>query len=133
MNIFVRIDRGFTRTFLSKNSFESPKCRYLDQLGMAAVHNTRVYCRQTLIGGFYGLLNKTTFVPTPDYYSALLWHRLMGDGVLSVDSNASPFLRVYAHCAKDRVREPFTHSDVPFPYMFVARSPLNKLLRFSPV
>lgn len=79
---------------------------------MAAKYNTRVYCRQTLIGGFYGLLNKTTFVPIPDYYSALLWHRLMGDGVLSVDSNTSSFLRVYAHCAKERVRAlyPFPHS-----------------------
>ncbi|KAL8465206.1 hypothetical protein ACS0TY_034636 [Phlomoides rotata] len=87
--------RGISNTFV--NSFW-----YLDQLGMAAKHNTKVYCRQTLIGGFYGLLNKTTFVPNPDYYSALLWHRLMGKGVLAVNSNASPYLRVYAHCAKER-------------------------------
>ncbi|KAJ0527591.1 putative glycosidase [Helianthus annuus] len=41
---------------------------YLDQLGMAAKYHTKVYCRQTLIGGNYGLLNKTTFMPNPDYY-----------------------------------------------------------------
>ncbi|KAH6797280.1 glucuronidase 2 [Perilla frutescens var. hirtella] len=87
--------RGISNAFV--NSFW-----YLDQLGMAAKYNTRVYCRQTLIGGFYGLLNKTTFVPSPDYYSALLWHRLMGKGVLAVNSYASPYLRVYAHCAKER-------------------------------
>lgn len=87
--------RGISNAFV--NSFW-----YLDQLGMAAKFNTRVYCRQTLIGGFYGLLNKTTFVPSPDYYSALLWHRLMGRGVLAVNSNASLLLRVYAHCAKQR-------------------------------
>ncbi|CAK9148006.1 unnamed protein product [Ilex paraguariensis] len=75
---------------------------YLDQLGMAAKYNTKVYCRQTLIGGNYALLNKTTFVPNPDYYSSLLWHRLMGKGVLAVDSNASPYLRFYAHCSKGR-------------------------------
>ncbi|XP_073123196.1 heparanase-like protein 2 [Henckelia pumila] len=75
---------------------------YLDQLGMAAKYNTKVYCRQTLIGGFYGLLNKTTFIPNPDYYSALLWHRLMGKGVLAVNSHASPHLRAYAHCSKER-------------------------------
>lgn len=75
---------------------------YLDQLGMASKYNTKVYCRQTLIGGNYGLLNTTTFVPNPDYYSALLWDRLMGKGVLSVDSKASPYLRVYAHCSKRR-------------------------------
>lgn len=75
---------------------------YLDQLGMASRYNTKVYCRQTLVGGHYGLLNTTTLVPNPDYYSALLWHRLMGKGVLAVGSNASPFLRSYAHCSKGR-------------------------------
>ncbi|KAJ9163557.1 hypothetical protein P3X46_023209 [Hevea brasiliensis] len=75
---------------------------YLDQLGMAAKYHTKVYCRQTLIGGNYGLLNTTTFVPNPDYYSALLWHRLMGKGVLAVGSDASPHLRAYAHCSKGR-------------------------------
>ncbi|XP_021616033.1 heparanase-like protein 1 isoform X3 [Manihot esculenta] len=75
---------------------------YLDQLGMAAKYHTKVYCRQTLIGGNYGLLNATTFIPNPDYYSALLWHRLMGKGVLAVGSDASPYLRAYAHCSKGR-------------------------------
>ncbi|CAN0918175.1 Heparanase-like protein 3 [Linum grandiflorum] len=41
---------------------------YLDQLGLAAVHDTKTYCRQSLIGGNYGLLNTTTYVPNPDYY-----------------------------------------------------------------
>ncbi|VVA34923.1 PREDICTED: heparanase [Prunus dulcis] len=75
---------------------------YLDQLGMSAKYNTRVYCRQSLVGGNYGLLNRTSFVPNPDYYSALLWHRLMGQGVLAVNSNASADLRIYAHCARGR-------------------------------
>ncbi|KAK8684464.1 hypothetical protein V6N13_040491 [Hibiscus sabdariffa] len=75
---------------------------YLDQLGMASKYHTKVYCRQTLIGGNYGLLNATTYVPNPDYYSALLWQRLMGKVVLAVDSDASPFLRSYAHCSKGR-------------------------------
>ncbi|KAK4479403.1 hypothetical protein RD792_014916 [Penstemon davidsonii] len=75
---------------------------YLDQLGMAATYNTKIYCRQSFIGGFYGLLNVTTFVPNPDYYSALLWHRLMGKGVLAVKSYASPYLRAYGHCTKER-------------------------------
>ncbi|XLR02455.1 hypothetical protein HN51_057281 [Arachis hypogaea] len=76
---------------------------YLDQLGMASTYNTKVYCRQTLIGGNYGLINVTTFTPNPDYYSALLWHRLMGKRVLAVSSDvSSPFLRTYAHCSKDR-------------------------------
>ncbi|KAF5734673.1 putative Heparanase-2 [Tripterygium wilfordii] len=87
--------RNVSNTFV--NSFW-----YLDQLGMASKYNTKVYCRQTLIGGNYGLLSKTTLAPNPDYYSALLWHRLMGKEVLAVDSDASPFLRSYAHCSKGR-------------------------------
>ncbi|XP_051147648.1 heparanase-like protein 1 [Andrographis paniculata] len=93
--VFNNGARGISDAFI--NSFW-----YLDQLGMAARFKTKVYCRQTLIGGFYGLLNKTTFVPNPDYYSALLWHRLMGKGVLELNSYASPHLRAYAHCAKER-------------------------------
>ncbi|CAN4100391.1 unnamed protein product [Withania somnifera] len=75
---------------------------YLDQLGMAAKYHTKVYCRQTFVGGNYGLLDTTTFIPNPDFYSALLWHRLMGKGVLAVNSNASSYLRSYAHCTRDR-------------------------------
>uniref|UniRef100_A0ACD5ZFG1 Uncharacterized protein n=1 Tax=Avena sativa TaxID=4498 RepID=A0ACD5ZFG1_AVESA len=41
---------------------------YLDQLGMSAKYDTKSYCRQTLVGGNYGLLNTTTFEPNPDYY-----------------------------------------------------------------
>ncbi|KAL8254878.1 hypothetical protein R6Q59_033099 [Mikania micrantha] len=74
---------------------------YLDQLGMSAVYNTKTYCRQTLIGGNYGLLNTTTFEPNPDYYSALLWHRLMGTTVLSTNFTGSKKIRSYAHCAKE--------------------------------
>ncbi|KAI5648250.1 hypothetical protein M9H77_34255 [Catharanthus roseus] len=74
---------------------------YLDQLGMAAKYNTKVYCRQTLIGANYALLDTNSFVPNPDYYSALLWHRLMGEGVLAIES-AEPYLRSYAHCSKGR-------------------------------
>ncbi|KAK0572557.1 hypothetical protein LWI29_033445 [Acer saccharum] len=73
---------------------------YLDQLGMASAHDTKTYCRQTLIGGNYGLLNTTTFVPNPDYYSALLWHRLMGKNVLSTSFSGTKKIRSYAHCAK---------------------------------
>ncbi|KAL2534859.1 Heparanase-like protein 3 [Abeliophyllum distichum] len=73
---------------------------YLDQLGMASAFDTKTYCRQTLIGGNYGLLNTTTFVPNPDYYSALLWHRLMGTHVLSTNFSGTKKIRAYAHCAK---------------------------------
>lgn len=73
---------------------------YLDQLGMSSVYDTKTYCRQSLIGGNYGLLNTTTFVPNPDYYSALLWHRLMGRNVLSTSFSGNNKIRAYTHCAK---------------------------------
>ncbi|XP_044471151.1 heparanase-like protein 3 [Mangifera indica] len=73
---------------------------YLDQLGMASAHDTKTYCRQTLIGGNYGLLNSKTFAPNPDFYSALLWHRLMGRNVLSTSFSGTNKIRAYAHCAK---------------------------------
>ncbi|KAK8463405.1 hypothetical protein SEVIR_1G360800v4 [Setaria viridis] len=74
---------------------------YLDQLGMSSKYDTKSYCRQTLVGGNYGLLNKTTFEPNPDYYSALLWHRLMGTKVLSTTFNGTNKIRTYAHCARN--------------------------------
>ncbi|KAL0002913.1 hypothetical protein SO802_016694 [Lithocarpus litseifolius] len=77
---------------------------YLDQLGMASKFNTKAYCRQTLVGRNYGLLNTATFVHRPDYYSALLWHQLMGKGVLAVNAGDSPHLHSYAHYSKGRVR-----------------------------
>ncbi|XP_076914018.1 heparanase-like protein 3 [Bidens hawaiensis] len=73
---------------------------YLDQLGMSSIYDTKTYCRQTLIGGNYGLLNTTTFKPNPDYYSALLWHRLMGSKVLSTRFLGTKKIRAYVHCAK---------------------------------
>ncbi|XP_019452967.1 PREDICTED: heparanase-like protein 3 [Lupinus angustifolius] len=73
---------------------------YLDQLGMSAIYDTRTYCRQTLIGGNYGLLDTSTFMPNPDYYSALLWHRLMGRRVLATSFIGTKKIRAYAHCAK---------------------------------
>ncbi|XVE85775.1 hypothetical protein DITRI_Ditri17bG0118100 [Diplodiscus trichospermus] len=75
---------------------------FVDQLGMTATYNHKVHCRQALIGRNYAVLNTSTFIPNPDYYGALLWHRLMGSRVLGVTLNATPNLRVYAHCAKKK-------------------------------
>lgn len=37
------------------------------------------------------------------YYSALLWHRLMGNNVLSTSFSGTKKIRAYAHCAKHSV------------------------------
>ncbi|KAG4128135.1 hypothetical protein ERO13_D09G003200v2 [Gossypium hirsutum] len=83
---------------------------YFDQLGMASTYNHKVFCRQTLIGGNYALLDTTTFIPNPDYYGSVssqkqlrfYGHRLMGSIVLAVTQESNPNLRVYAHCAKKK-------------------------------
>ena len=57
-----------------------------------------MYCRQTLVGGNYGLLDPhRDYEPNPDFYAALLWRHTMGTEVLSVvlDDN-SPSVRAYA-------------------------------------
>ncbi|XP_006403100.2 heparanase-like protein 3 isoform X2 [Eutrema salsugineum] len=73
---------------------------YLDQLGMASIYDTKTYCRQSLIGGNYGLLNTTNFTPNPDYYSALIWRTLMGRKALFTSFSGIKKIRSYTHCAR---------------------------------
>lgn len=54
-----------------------------------------------------------------------MWHRLMGQGVLAVDSDASPFLRSYAHCSKGRVR-----AFVPLHFILIFKLLINVTLNF---
>ncbi|MFQ6630687.1 hypothetical protein Gotur_009637 [Gossypium turneri] len=78
------------------------KPQHFDQLGMVLTYNLKVFYTQTLIDGNYALLNTTTSIPNPDYYGALLWHRLMRSTVLAVTQVSNQILRVYAHCAKKK-------------------------------
>ncbi len=75
---------------------------WLDELGSQARRGQPVVVRQTLVGSDYGLLNRETLEPTPDYYNSLLWKRLMGTRVLAVRTHGeNPYLRAYAHCRAD--------------------------------
>lgn len=51
----------------------------------------------------------TTFVPNPEYYGALFWHRLMGPMVLKVATTACGGVgcgsSLYAHCLSDRPQD----------------------------
>ncbi|KAL2621503.1 hypothetical protein R1flu_001708 [Riccia fluitans] len=74
---------------------------YLDQLGTASRYNNQAFCRQTFVGGFYGILD-VNFNPNPDYYGALLWQQLMGSGVFAVDiRGGNTDVRAYAHCQRN--------------------------------
>lgn len=72
--------------------------RYLNQLGALARRGVQVHMHNTLAASDYGLLDEKTYEPRPDYWAALLWHRLMGATVLDAGSSPSPNLHIYAHC-----------------------------------
>ena len=74
---------------------------YLNALGALAQHGLAVFVRQTLSGSDYGLIDDTTLSPNPDYWAALLWHRLMGTSILAPSVRGAPArLRVYAACRR---------------------------------
>ena len=52
----------------------------------------------TLAASDYGLIDETSLKPRPNYWSAVLWRRLMGSTVL--EASAAPVANqyVYAHC-----------------------------------
>ena len=74
---------------------------WLDQLGQLARAGQPVAVRQTLSGSNYGLIDEVDLSPNPDYFTSLLWRRLMGTRVLAVEvGGGDQLLRAYAHCAR---------------------------------
>ena len=64
----------------------------LAQLGLQAMqHNT-------LAASDYGLIDRDTMTPRPNYWAAVLWRRTMGTTVLASPRSPSPALRLYAQC-----------------------------------
>ena len=76
--------------------------RYLDQLGRLAKRGVRVVAHNTLAASDYGLIDETTFLPRPNYWSALLWRTLMGSTVLNAGTSPVPAVHLYAHCLRDQ-------------------------------
>lgn len=73
--------------------------RYLDQLGRLAKKGATVSFHNTLASSEYGLLDQKTFAPRPNYWAALLWHRLMGTAVLDAGPSREG-LHLYAQCMR---------------------------------
>ena len=71
---------------------------YADQLGLLARDGVQVVMHNTLESSDYALLDENDLSPKPTYWTALLWHRLMGAVVLDPGVPADGGLRVYAHC-----------------------------------
>lgn len=75
---------------------------FADALGTMAQIGLKQFGRQTLIGGNYGLIHQDTYMPNPDYFTAVLWTRLMGTKVFSTSTPVAynDTARVYVHCSK---------------------------------
>ncbi|HEY7773586.1 MAG TPA: glycoside hydrolase [Marinagarivorans sp.] len=73
---------------------------WADQLGQGACLGQQVMIRQSLVGGDYGLLDRLTLKPRPDYWLSWLWQQLMGQTVFAV-TNPHAQLRSYCHGAPD--------------------------------
>jgi heparanase 1 len=74
--------------------------RYLNQLGLLAKRGVQVVVHNTLAASDYGVIDETTLTPRPNYWSALLWRKLMGATVLDAGS-AQPGVYLYAHCLRN--------------------------------
>ena len=72
--------------------------RYLDSHARLAQKGVRVIAHNTLAASDYGLLDEKTLAPRPNYWAALLWHRLMGTTVLKPDAAPAGPVHVYAQC-----------------------------------
>lgn len=75
--------------------------RYVNQLGLLAQRGVGVVFHNTLAASDYALIDERTLAPRPNYWTALLWNRVMGKKVLALPPSPSPELRLYAHCLKN--------------------------------
>jgi heparanase 1 len=74
--------------------------RYLNQLGALARQGIQVVIHNTLAASDYAVIDEDTLTPRPNYWSALLWRRLMGTTVLDAGPSPTPDLHVYAQCLR---------------------------------
>ena len=78
---------------------------YMNALGQLAQYDHKVFLRQTLVGGFDGLLKDKYWsdvdgvVPNVDFFNAVLFKRYMGNNVFATSSGDRE-LKVYAHCMR---------------------------------
>jgi len=92
---------GVTDTFLSTMWFANA----LGSVAKTKPVPISTFCRQTLVGGHYGLLIQDTLDPLPDFYLMRLWTHIVGNqavGPLGVKSTANTGnLLIHAFCGKN--------------------------------
>ena len=84
---------GLTNTFVSS-------LFYVNELASYAAAGIGLVSRQTFVGGDYELVNKSTFLPNPDFWALLLWRAQVAGQLVEVSSSRpSGSVRAYAFCA----------------------------------
>jgi heparanase 1 len=76
---------------------------YADALGAKAREGYKAFFRQDFLGADYGLVNYTTFTPSPDFWLLAIWRRAFGVGVLNATQAQAPYAhttRVYSFCGR---------------------------------
>jgi heparanase 1 len=74
--------------------------RYLNQLGLLSMRGVQSVMHNTLAASDYALIDEETLIPRPNYWSALLWRKMMGTTVLDAGVAQTPGLYLYAHCQR---------------------------------
>jgi hypothetical protein len=75
--------------------------RYLNQLGTLARRGIQTNMHNTLAASDYALVDTKTYTPQPNYWSALLWRKLMGTTVLDPGPSPAPTLHLFAQCLRN--------------------------------
>lgn len=75
--------------------------RYLNQLGLSARRGVQVHMHNTLAASDYGLLDENTYAPRPNYWAALLWHKIMATTVLDPGPSPASSLHLFAQCLRN--------------------------------
>lgn len=77
--------------------------RFADAMSHLATHDGNAVFHNTLVGSDYAYLAEGTFETRPNYWAAVLWHRLMGPKVLQTTTKTdSDEVRVHAQCTPGR-------------------------------
>lgn len=103
--------RGYSSTHTHGASGAARRDRWLDKLGIAAGLGHRVVARQTFAHSSYAVIGAEErgvwdARPNPDYWSTLLWRRLVGATVLATADlgEVGRDVRAYAFCAANSTR-----------------------------
>ena len=93
---------GVTDTFLSTMWFANT----LGSVAQTKPVPISTFCRQTLVGGNYGIMTQDTLDPLPDFYLMRLWTQIVGNqavGPLGVKSASNVGnLLMHAFCGKNK-------------------------------